>query len=167
MANIAPRNFEKRVYTVHMEIKVTNYGGVKAAGSLRKRDGTATAGVFSDFLNAAQTEGTASAPEVSETTSAATIGNLLALQEISEEERKRERLIKQGKTMLDALERLRQQLLIGEIPMQMLPDLATSLAVQKESVSDPHLLGIIEDIELRVAVELAKLEMAFAAKAEI
>lgn len=150
-----------------MEIKVINYGGVKATSSLRKRDGTAAAGVFSDFLSAAQTEGSGAPSEVSETASAASLGNLLALQEISEEERKRERLVKQGKTMLDALERLRQQLLIGEIPMKMLPDLATSLAVQKESVSDPHLLGIIEDIELRVAVELAKLEMAFAARAEI
>ncbi len=146
---------------------MTNYGGVKAAGSLRKRDGTAAAGVFSDFLNAAQADGSAAPSEVSEAASAASLGSLLALQEISEEERKRERLIKQGKTMLDALERLRQQLLIGEIPMQMLPELATSLAAQKETVLDPHLLGIIEDIELRVAVELAKLEMAFAAKAEI
>jgi hypothetical protein len=32
---------------------------------------------------------------------------------------------------------------------------------------DPQLLGLIEEIELRVAVELAKLEMAFAARAEI
>lgn len=150
-----------------MEIKVTNYGGVKSAGPVRKRESSAATGLFSDFLSAAQTDSAAHPAEVSEATASADITSLLALQEISEEERKRERLVKQGKNMLDALERLRQQLLIGEIPMQMLPDLAASLAQQKETVSDPHLLEIIDDIELRLAVELAKLEMAFAAKAEI
>lgn len=146
-------------------MKVTGYGTIKPTTALRKRD--AATGVFSDFLSAAQAEGAASASDVSETTATATVGNLLALQEISEEERKRERLVKQGRTMLDALERLRQQLLIGEIPAQMLPELASSLSAQKEAIADPHLLGLIEDIELRVAVELAKLEMAFAANAEL
>ena len=37
----------------------------------------------------------------------------------------------------------------------------------KEGTSDPHLTAIIEDIELRVAVELAKLEMAHASRSEI
>ncbi|MDX2073086.1 MAG: flagellar assembly protein FliX [Alphaproteobacteria bacterium] len=147
-------------------MKVTGYGTIKPTTSLRKRDGTSAAN-FSDFLGVAESDAAASVVNISETAATATIGSLLALQEISEEERKRERLVKQGKTMLDALERLRQQLLIGEIPAQMLPELASSMAAQKEAVSDPYLLELIEDIELRVAVELAKLEMAFAARAEI
>lgn len=148
-------------------MKVTGYGIIKPATTARKRDGTAATGVFSDFLNIAQAEASPYAAETSETASTAALGSLLALQEVSEEERKRERLVKQGRNMLDALDRLRSQLLIGEIPAQMLPELASSLAQQKEAVSDLHLLEIIEDIELRVAVELAKLEMAFAARAEI
>ena len=132
-----------------------------------QRDGTSSVGSFSDFLSAASTEGSSAASEAADVAATAGLTNLLALQEISEEERKRERLVKQGKNMLESLEKLRQQLLIGEIPAHMLNELSTSLAEQKEATADPHLMLLIEDIELRVAVELAKLEMSFASQAEI
>lgn len=148
-------------------MKVTGYGNIKPATNLRRRDGTSATGSFSDILSAAQSEGASNSAEAGEIAPSAGLGNLLALQEISEEERKRERLVKKGKLMLDALESLRQQLLIGEIPAHMMQELAHDLGAQKAEISDPHLLEIIEDIELRVAVELAKLEMAFAARAEI
>lgn len=150
-----------------MDMKVSGYGIIKPGSNVRRRTGTSAASSFSDVLGAAQSEGAFSASEVSEPSATASLGNLLALQEISEEERRRERLVKQGKTMLDALETLRQRLLMGEIPAHMLNQLETSLAAQKEGVSDPNLLMIIEDIELRVAVELAKLEMSFASHSAI
>lgn len=147
-----------------MDMKVTGYGSIKSATNLRRKDGASSAGTFSELLDAAATEGPSGPTGI---TGTAALGNLLALQEISEEERKRERLVKKGKTMLDSLDRLRSQLLIGEIPSHMLVELAQNLSQQKEGVVDPGLLSVIEDIELRVAVELAKLEMSFAAKAEI
>lgn len=149
-----------------MDMKVSGYGIIKPA-TVRRRSGTGAAASFSDILGAAEAEGSYSPQETSEVAHAASLGGLLALQEISEEERKRERLVKQGKTMLDTLDTLRQRLLMGEIPAHMLSSLSASLSTQKEGVSDPRLLAIIEEIELRVAVELAKLEMSFAARAEI
>lgn len=148
-------------------MKVTGYGTIKPTTNLRRRDGTSGVGAFSDFLSAAQTESSSATSEVSDIATAGAVGSLLALQEISEEERRRERLVKHGKTMLDALENLRLRLLIGDIPSHMLSELSQTLAEQKTEVSDPNLMALIEDIELRVAVELAKLEMAFAARAEI
>ena len=82
------------------------------------------------------------------------------------EERKRERLVKQGKTMLETLEKLRQQLLIGAIPAHTLSELAATLATQRETIADPRLMELMDDIELRVAVELAKLEMSFASQSQ-
>ncbi len=161
-ANIAARILLNTLYSVGM--KVTGYGTIKPTTTLRRRDGTNSAGSFSELLSAAQTEASSSAAEASEVSHAAPLGSLLALQEVSEEERKRERMIKRGKIMLDALEKLRQQLLIGEIPAHMLPELAATVAGQKEGVSDPHLMMLIDEIELRLAVELAKLEMSFASR---
>jgi hypothetical protein len=148
-------------------MKVNGYGIVKPGSSARRSSSTSSSTRFSDILSVAQAEGAAAASEVSDIAATASLGGLLALQEISEEEKRRQRLVKQGKNMLDRLEDLRQKLLIGEIPASMLPSLEASLAAEKEGISDPRLLMIIEDIELRVAVELAKLEMAFASQAEI
>lgn len=149
-----------------MDMKVNGYGIIKP-NALRRRAGGSDATSFSDALSSAQSESVFSASETSEAAPAASLSSLLALQEISEEERKRERMLKHGKTMLDTLENLRQRLLIGEIPPHMLSELEHSLAAQKENLSDPRLLELIEDIELRVAVELAKLEMSFASRSEI
>ncbi len=148
-------------------MKVTGYGNIKPAISTRKRDGANAVSNFSDFLQAAQSSTESAVTEVNELASASNIGNLLALQEISEEERRRERMFKKGANMLAILERLRDQLLIGEIPEKMLYDLSGAIAAQKEQTSDIQLLALIEEIELRVAVELAKLEMAFASRSEI
>ncbi len=91
---------------------------------------------------------------------AAGLTNLLALQEVSEEDTHRRKLWQRGKSMVEVLERLRQQLLIGTLPPHLLHDLRHQLAMQKQVTMDPELNALIEDIELRAAVELAKLEMA-------
>jgi len=148
-------------------MKVNGYGTIKPSTSVRRSGSASAASSFSDLLSAAQADSGSGVHEAGDVSATTNLSGLLALQEVSEEERKRERLVKQGKNMLDSLERLRQQLLIGEIPAHILPDLANNLSAQKETVMDPQLLGLIEEIELRVAVELAKLEMAFAARAEI
>lgn len=146
-------------------MKVTGYGTVKPTTTARKSGGANASASFSSFLSSASaTSSTSAASEVSST---AALSSLLALQEISEEERKRERLVKQGKDMLDSLERLRQQLLMGEIPAHTMRDLSQKLSEEKQAISDPRLMLVIEDIELRLAVELAKLEMAFASRSEI
>lgn len=149
-----------------MEVKVTSYGAVRPAPHLRRKGSSDAAGSFSDILSAASAEGSGAAHGTAGISSSASLGNLLALQEISEEERKRERLVKQGKTMLETLEKLRQQLLIGAIPAHTLSELAATLATQRETIADPRLMELMDDIELRVAVELAKLEMSFASQSQ-
>jgi hypothetical protein len=61
---------------------------------------------------------------------------------------------------IEALETLRLALLSGSVPEHLLHTLTKVVALQKQRVDDPRLMSIIEDIELRAAVELAKLERA-------
>ena len=59
--------------------------------------------------------------------------------------------------MLDKLEEIRLGLLLGTIPQSRLEQLAHLVRAQREQVNDPKLTAILDEIELRAAVELAKL----------
>lgn len=72
----------------------------------------------------------------------------------------KKKMLQRGSNLLDSLESLRQQLLMGVVSPSLLTDLNRQLSVQKQNISDPQLLALIEDIELRAAVELAKLQIA-------
>jgi hypothetical protein len=59
--------------------------------------------------------------------------------------------------MLDELEQIRLGLLLGAIPRAKLEQLAQLVRARREQVDDPRLMAILDEIELRAAVELAKL----------
>lgn len=143
-------------------MKISGFGSITSSSGVNKRRGTGAASGFADVLSAAEAAEAGQAASVSDVAATAGINNLLALQEISEEDVHRRKLVQQGNNMLDALEKLRRQILIGAVPQQTLVDIGRQLSVQKQSVSDPHLAALIEDIELRAAVELAKLQVAAA-----
>ena len=72
----------------------------------------------------------------------------------------RRRLIARGEDILDQLEELRHGLLMGEVPKDKLEALAASVRDRRESCADPRLGAILDEIELRAEVELAKLGRA-------
>ena len=143
-------------------MKISGYDPLKPASGTVKRSSTSAAGSssFADLLSLSDAQDAPPPTHVSDIVSTNALNNLLALQEISEEEVRRKKLVQQGNNTLDALERLRNQLLMGGIPMDVLRDLKRNLELQKQTVTDPALMALITDIELRAAVELAKLEMA-------
>lgn len=142
-------------------MKITEYGTVVSAADIKRRKlGTAGSTSFAGMLEAAETEETHTAATLADVGGPASLGTMLALQEVSEEEIGRKKLVQKGKDLLDSLERLRHQLLIGGVPLSVLRELGGRLAVQRQMVSDPALHAILDDIELRAAVELAKLEQA-------
>ncbi len=93
---------------------------------------------------------------------AAILGGLEALIAIQSEDTTKERRrrgVRRGQGLLDLLDELKIALLAGTLP----PDLQNrlSIAMRDESFSgDPRLDGILESIDLRAAVELAKLRKA-------
>ena len=149
-------------------MKITEFSAVRNISSPRRRGKTSeTSSNFADFLDVGSADETAHAAQLSDVAGSAAVGNMLVLQEISEEEIERKKLIKKGKNLIDTLDGLRQQLLIGSVPLSTLHQLKQQLSVQKQMTSDPRLLALIDDIELRAAVELAKLEMAVAASSSL
>ena len=90
----------------------------------------------------------------------ATVGpvdGLLALQEVSEDPGGRSRGRRRGEELLDRLEELRLGLLGGGLPMAALERLTLMVAEKRGKVDDPRLTEILDEIEVRAAVELAKL----------
>jgi hypothetical protein len=88
------------------------------------------------------------------------IGGLLGAQEVSEEELQRRKAQKQGKLTLDALAELRDSLIIGTLPLSAIRNLENLVAQERGNTNDPVLNSILDEIELRAAVEVAKLEVA-------
>jgi len=98
--------------------------------------------------------------EVSSRNTAVTgINSILTVQEIIDQPEREERRqqAEWGNDILDSLDDIRHGLLIGVIPKERLENLAQRLRMRKARVSDPRLTKIIDEIELRAEVELAKL----------
>lgn len=141
-------------------MKIKGYGNIRGTGSSKSTSKTSSSNSFADLLALSESSESQAATPVSDISATSSLSNLLSLQEISEEDIKRKKLLQQGKNMLDTLENLRQQLLIGTIPAHMLQDLNRQIMLEKQMTADPQVNDLIEEIELRLAVELAKLEHA-------
>ncbi len=89
--------------------------------------------------------------------SAIPLDTLIAVQAREDDTERRKRHAKRGREMIDGLDRLKAALLSGRVPLGELERLKAMLAERREASGDPRLDEIIDQIELRVAVELAKL----------
>ncbi len=98
--------------------------------------------------------------EVSATQSVGSIDSLLALQELDEIGERRTKAKKRANGLLDELDNIRHGLLAGEISPAQLHLLRNRIAAERPGVDDPKLTALLDEIELRAAVELAKLEEA-------
>lgn len=85
---------------------------------------------------------------------------LLALQEVDDSTtgQSKSRARKWGHDMLDQLERLRIGIVDGVVPRADLERIAQSIERQRVRTDDPLLEVILDEIELRAKVELAKLD---------
>ena len=87
------------------------------------------------------------------------IDTLLALQGFDDPLERRRRAVKRGRTALDALDALKLGLLIGTLETGTLAALKSMAAELSDRTGEPDLDTILAEIELRVAVELAKIGM--------
>lgn len=86
------------------------------------------------------------------------LGAILAVQEIDDPLDARRRARDRGEQLLDTLDELRLALLDGRLPAAKLQALRQLATAQRGRVDDPALDAVLDEIELRTAVELAKLE---------
>jgi hypothetical protein len=87
----------------------------------------------------------------------AAVDSLLALQEVPDAATGRSRALLRGQDMLDHLDEIRLGLLMGAIPQQKLSALIQTVRDNRDQVEDPRIAAVLDEIELRAAVELAKL----------
>jgi len=81
---------------------------------------------------------------------------ILALQGVEDSlNAPRRKAVKRGQGLLDGLEAVRADLLVGRVSVERLDDLMV-LVGQARARSLPQLDALLDDIELRVRVELAK-----------
>lgn len=123
--------------------------GASKAGGAKKTGDTAFGGMLEETAPAATPK------PVSGVNAIGHLDTLLALQEGGGEGS-----AKKGKqraaALLDELDKLRIGLLSGGIPKASLQHLTNTLAQHREKIMDPALAEILDEIDLRAQVELAK-----------
>jgi hypothetical protein len=82
--------------------------------------------------------------------------SMLALQAVEDPLQRRRRAVKRGGAMLDALDSLKIALLDGVVDAGQLQRLQALVTAQREASGDPALEAVLDEIELRAAVEVAK-----------
>lgn len=87
------------------------------------------------------------------------VGSVLAIQETphATEETAKNNLRRFGNDVLDHLDHMRIGILEGSVSKERLTDLARMLREKREQTDDPRLNSVINEIELRAEVEIAKL----------
>ena len=88
----------------------------------------------------------------------AALDSILMLQGMEDSTQGRSKGLAHGEQLLDLLDSVRDGLLAGGIPRATLNKLAVAVTRRHEAFSDPRLQDVLDQIELRAHVELAKLE---------
>jgi hypothetical protein len=139
-------------------MEVTGPGKVDRTSSIR-RAGKTTATSSASSFSLASPPDEPHANMISGPGPIAALDSILALQGMDDSTDGRSRGMKHGEQLLDMLDQVRDGLLAGGIPRATLNRLANAVTRRKEQFADPHLQEVLDEIELRAHVELAKLEM--------
>jgi hypothetical protein len=140
-------------------MKITGPNGTGSAGGPRTSRATGPGGSFR--LPEAASGGSAPpAAGVARTAGVMGVDALLALQGGSTEGRRRS--VRRAGRILDVLEEIKLALLDGRLSPLQLDRLKRAVHDERALTGDLRLEGVLDEIELRAAVEIAKLEQAAA-----
>jgi len=143
---------------------------IEGPGSTRGAAGTKRAGRSDGTLAGAFARALHGADETHETVGAGAaaptggVGALLAAQEVedatSSPGKRKARAKARAESLLDRLDEIRTGLLTGTLPAGTLRELQRAIQTQRDQIDDPRLSEVLDEIDLRAQVELAKLEAA-------
>jgi hypothetical protein len=136
-------------------MKIDRVGNIATRGTRSGGRGrTGNADSFFDILGGADR---AAAANVSGAAPVNAVDALLALQEVGDDSGADAKARQRGEDLLDRLDEIRLALLEGRLSEAVLHRLSDLAAKKRGQVRDPKLAEILDEIELRAAVELAKL----------
>ncbi len=117
---------------------------------------------FGEFLASAPKETT----KASASNSIAAVDALLAVQAVDDPTARaaRKRMRVRADNLLNELDKIKSALLGGTLTIGHCIDIADVVAEHRENVEDPALTGILDEIDLRAQVEIAKMRKALEAQ---
>ena len=130
-----------------------------STSSTKKKEGASSgSSVFGSMLTS-ETEGK---PQVSSSGSLGMVDALLAVQgaENPTEKAAKKRMRHRAETLLAELDKIRMGLLTGNMTVGDVIGVADVVASHREKIMDPALTAILDEIDLRAQVELAKIKIA-------
>ena len=134
-----------------MKVDPTKISGVSQAKRTKKSSSTGGS-AFADMISDTDATERTSAPAPT-----SGVDSVFAVQSVDDREGNSRKAKERAELMLSRLEDLRDGLLMGMVPTDRLHELAMAARQQREELDDPRLSEILDDIELRARVELAKL----------
>jgi len=105
---------------------------------------------------ASSAQGPAASGGLSGAGSVGSIDALLALQGAGDFREAKKQATERAFSLLDVLDDLKLALLDGTLPRQTLVRLMETLKTRRDSTDDPRLEAMLDEVEVRAAVELAK-----------
>ncbi len=119
---------------------------------------------FGDFL----TSGPSSSESASQASAIGTVDSLLALQGAEDPTARsaRRRMKERASVILNELDKMRLAMLTGRLTVGHMIDIADVISSHREKILDPGLTSIMDEIDLRAQVELAKMRIALDANGQ-
>lgn len=144
-------------------MKIEGPGQAQGAGKSKKAGKADRAGnIFESLV----TPGAQETAATKTTQSIAMVDALLAVQGAEDPTARaaRRRVRERAENVLDELDKLRMAMLSGNLTVGHMIDIADVVASHREKVNDPALTALMDEIDLRAQVELAKMRAALDAR---
>ena len=140
-------------------MKVEGPGRAQQADKVKKKGNAGGDGSSFEEMLSDETQETASGGMAK---SIASIDTLLAIQGADDPAQRaaRGRMKLRGSNLLKELDKIRIGLLGGTLTVGDVIDIADVVASHREKVVDPQLTGILDEIDLRAQIELAKMRLS-------
>ncbi|HEY5338711.1 MAG TPA: flagellar assembly protein FliX [Rhizomicrobium sp.] len=137
-----------------MEIKSTS----RVSSTGVRRVGGSASGSSQGTFTVSEAPTQAHAQTIAAPGTIVSVESILTLQGLDDSTSGRSKGLAHGEQLLDMLDEVRDGLLAGGIPRGTLNRLATAVSRRQDGFADPKLQSVLDEIELRAKVELAKLE---------
>jgi hypothetical protein len=136
--------------------------GPRQADSVRKNEKTRKSSGVSGAFSALLSDEADGPSEARGPSAVADVGALIAAQAVEDptERKARKRMQDRAERVLEALDGVHRGLLSGSLSTADLNAVKAGVSERREKINDPRLLGILDEVDLRAQVELAKLELA-------
>lgn len=135
--------------------KVDGPGSVRGPQNVR-RTGRTDKGSSTAFSQHLQDESAGASQAVSGMSAVGGISALLGIQEVDDATQRASKGKKRASQLLEQLDDVRMGLVSGVLSKDQLMRLSNLVQSEKQNVDDPRLAEILDDIDLRARVELAK-----------